>query len=186
MDENILRLAKADVIGSLGSLARLNEGMNQLAERLGKQLREGKDKTGKELDIDPIEAMRILRGFTGAVKSMTEAAQVLVSIDRVKQNLPTSIIGVDVSNVTLEDAIDEIRRAEETIVRAQNIGLIPKLPAAPARGAAARNIDPAMRPPRNQYTRTRVTPPASAQGVVHDAEYEDDEGPEDLPREVSH
>lgn len=125
LNEGVLKLARSDVLSALGGLARLSSGINKLAERVNKLLEEGKDAMGNVMHIDPSEALRIMQRYAVATKGMVEAANVLIGIERTKVGLPTSIVGIDVANVSLEEALEQHALAGEMIESAKRLGMLP-------------------------------------------------------------
>lgn len=124
IDENTLRLARNNVMVGLGHLARLNEGIAKLAERVGAQLARGVDAKGDPVDISPLVTLRIIGGYTKAVHSMVSAVDVLVGVTRVRSNMigPAQAI-IDVAGATLEDAERELMLAQEAVSNARKMGL---------------------------------------------------------------
>ena len=123
-DENIMRLARNDVMRGLGSAAKLVDGMDKLAERVGEQLRRGVDSKGQPLDVSPLESLQILQRFSQSVRSLADAASSLVAIERVRAGLPSQVIGhVDLTEITVEDAERELRILSDSVQRAKRLGL---------------------------------------------------------------
>lgn len=125
LNEGVLKLSRSDVLHALGGLARLGSGINELAMRVNKMLAEGVDASGKPLDIDPESALRIIQRYAQATRGLVEAANVLVGIDRTKAGLPTSIVGIDVAHVSLEEAVAQHELAGAMIEDAKRLGMLP-------------------------------------------------------------
>lgn len=123
-DENIMRLARNDVMRGLGNAAKLVDGMDKLAERVGDQLKRGVDNKGNPLEIAPLAALQILQRYSQSVRSLADAASSLVAIERVRAGLPSQVIGhVDLTEITVEDAERELRILQDSVARAKRLGL---------------------------------------------------------------
>lgn len=152
LNDGVLRLARSDVLSALGGLARMSNGINKLAERVNTILETGTDRLGNAIDISPAEALRILQRYATATRGLVEAANILVGIDQTRAGLPTSIVGIDVANVSLEEAIEQHRLAGEMIDAAKKLGMLPSgIDIAPP---ARRVVLPGNAPPRGP-----VSPP---------------------------
>lgn len=125
LNEGVLKLARSDTLAALGGLARLTQGVNKLAERVNLMLETGADAQGNRLEISPKEALGIIHRYAQATKGLVEAAQVLLGIDRVKAGLPETIVGIDVANVSLEDAVEQHALAATLIEDAKRLGILP-------------------------------------------------------------
>ncbi len=125
LNEGVLKLARSDVLSALGGLARLSQGINELATRVNKMLAEGVDAQGNPLNIAPEAALRILQRYASATKGLVEASSVLLGIDQLRQGLPTSIVGIDVANVSLEEAVAHHALAGAMIEDAKRLGILP-------------------------------------------------------------
>lgn len=124
IDQAVLRLARNDVLGGLRSLGQMREGIEKLCIRVGKELERGTDAAGNPIPVDPIRTMKIVASFAHASKQLVEAANVLHGIDRLDKKLPTAILGLEVSNITLEDAEREIELAGVALRKAKEMGLV--------------------------------------------------------------
>ncbi len=125
VDEAILRVGRSNVLGALGGLSRVTRGIDMLAKRIGDQLEKGVDATGKAIpDLTLTELMKVMTQFSQSTRSLTEAARIVVEIDRLRHNLPTTIVGIDVAAVTVGDAAREVELASENLKRARALGFV--------------------------------------------------------------
>lgn len=124
-DENILRLARNDVMKGLGTLANMTSGLDVLAKRVNEQLVRGTDSQGQPLEMPSLgETLRVLVRFSQATRALTEAANALVAIERIKANLPTAIIALEQHGpISIEDAEREVELAGTALGRAKALGL---------------------------------------------------------------
>ncbi len=102
LDEGILRTARGTVLRGLAALSRVSVGADKLAERVGEELARGTDSQGKPLNISARDALRIIKDFSAATKGLLSAFQDLKNIDRLSNNQPTAILGVQMEGLTLE------------------------------------------------------------------------------------
>ena len=124
VNEATIRAARSVVLHGYTGLARVTEGINKLAERVGGQLARGTDHLGNPIVIDAMEALKILQRYAQSVNTLTNALDTLTAMERVKQNLPTAILGIDIQNITLEDAERELETAKDAVSRAKDLGLV--------------------------------------------------------------
>jgi len=123
-DENILRLARNDVMKGLGTLANMTTGLDALAKRVNEQLVRGTDSKGNPIDVPLGETLRVLVRFSQATRALTEAANALVAIERIKANMPTAIIALEHQGpISLEDAAREVELVGTALQRARHLGL---------------------------------------------------------------
>lgn len=122
-DETILRLARNDVMKGLASLGRLTDGLDALARRVNEQLKRGTDDKGNALDIPIGTVLTVMNKYAGGVARLADAAAALVAIERVKANLPTAIVALDISTISVEDAEREVALAQTAVARARHLGL---------------------------------------------------------------
>lgn len=124
-DENILRLARNTTLHGIGALAKLAKGVGKLSERIGDALETGVDAQGKALDIKPMEALHIIRSFGSSLNRFTDAAQALVAVDRLREGLPTSLVGVTVTHEVTEEQLEEsLGDAARALARARKLKLL--------------------------------------------------------------
>lgn len=124
VDEAITRLARNDVMGGLRALAQVREGIEILCKRIGEELARGVDAQGKPIPVDPIRALKLVAGFSHSTKQLVDAAATLANLERVKQNLPTAILGLEVTNMSLEDVEREVELAQVALGQAKQMGLV--------------------------------------------------------------
>jgi hypothetical protein len=123
-----LRLARSDIVSGLGALAQLTSGITKLAERVNETLKTGKDANGKPFIVSVPDTLTIIQKYASAVGQLVNDVNTVTGIDRVKANLPTSIVGIDVSGVTLADAENQIALAQDILIRAKQLGLASRAP----------------------------------------------------------
>jgi len=133
IEENILRVARNDVLGGLVGFAKIVSGIGKLAERVNHMLEAGivyrKDpKTGltieMPLELDPAEAIKVMGRFSLSARALVSAADTVLTMQRLRGGLPTSIIGVELASATIEDAEKEVALAQHALSRARELGLI--------------------------------------------------------------
>lgn len=124
IDEQTMKLARVATHRGLAQLVGIGDGIAMLARRLNEQLSRGTDANGQPLNIDASEALKVMSSYARSTKALVDATNTLVSIERVKEGLPTAIVGIDVAHVTLEEAEAELERATESIQKARELGLI--------------------------------------------------------------
>lgn len=122
-EEQALAVARADIIHGLASLNQLTRGVTRLAREVGAQLEQGVDAKGQPLKVDILKCLAILRGYTTSVKGLTDAAKTMVDLGRVQRDLPTQIVGMELTSMTLEDAQREVDFASKALERAKALGL---------------------------------------------------------------
>lgn len=124
VDEASLRALRKDTLAGLVACASLTEGVSMLAKRVNEQLKAGVDKNGNPLDIDATKTLRILRDYALTVGRLGAIVETVHGMERVKQGLPTAIMGIDVAHVTLEDAEREVEFAQKALTRAKELGIV--------------------------------------------------------------
>jgi hypothetical protein len=136
LEEGILRLARGGVHGGFDALAKLQPGIDALAKRLAVQLAAGVDALGAPIHLDPNAALRVIRQYVVSTRELVNASHVLSQVLRLKDNLPTAIVGVDVSHVTLETAVAQFESTAGMLAEARKLGILP------ARGSGAAESAP--------------------------------------------
>lgn len=135
-EENVLRLARSNVLQGMGSLARMAKGVDGMATRVGALMERGVDAKGNAVEVPPLEALRIIQRFSSSLAQFTTVAESLIAIERLRAGLPTDTLGVTVEhNVTIGDAEQMLADASNAIQRAKKNGLI-ALPGGKAGGDA--------------------------------------------------
>lgn len=124
IDEMAVRALRKDTLAGLVACAAITDGIQKLAVRIGNQLATGVDAQGKPLNIDVSKALRTMRDYSLTVGRLGAIVETIQAMERVKNNLPTAIVGIDVSHVTLEDAEREVEFAQGALQRARELGLI--------------------------------------------------------------
>lgn len=124
IDAASLRTLRKGTLAGLVSCAALTDGITLLAKRVGTQLAAGVDAKGKPLDIDVNQTIRVMRDYSLTVGRLAQVVDVISSMERLKKNLPTAIMGIDIAHVTLEDAEREVAFAQEALGRARDLGLV--------------------------------------------------------------
>jgi len=134
IEENILRAARNDVLGGLVGFAKLVQGINKLAERVNRSLETGVTLRPDPalpgsfievpLDLDPLDAMKMMGRFSLSARALVSAAETVLAMQRLRSNLPTAIVGVEIATATIEEAERELALAEHSVKRAKELGLI--------------------------------------------------------------
>jgi len=105
IDESTLRMARSNALGALGALAHLVPGITELAKRISRQLVAGVNAQGQPVEVDPLKALRTIKAFSESTKDLVAAAKTLAEIERVKEGLPSTVIGVFPGQGTGQSAI---------------------------------------------------------------------------------
>lgn len=124
IDEVSLRALRKGTLSGLVACAAMSDGLQKLAVRIGNQLATGTDAQGNPLNIDVSKALRTMRDYSLTVGRLGQIVDTVAAMERVKNNLPTAIVGIDVSHVTLEDAEREVEFAQGALKRAKELGLV--------------------------------------------------------------
>jgi hypothetical protein len=124
VDEASLRTLRKDALAGLVACAALTDGIGKLAKRIGDQLSTGVDKNGKPLDIEVGSTLKILRDYSLTVGRLGHIVDTIASMQRVKEGLPTAVMGINVAHITLEDAEREVEFAKGALERARELGLV--------------------------------------------------------------
>jgi hypothetical protein len=122
-EEHALGVARADVLHGLAAINQLTRGVGKLAKEVNAQLEAGVDSEGRPLRIDVGKCLGVIRSYTTSVKGLTQAAETLVQLGRLQRQLPTTIVGLDVASVTIEQAEREVAFANRALERAKLLGL---------------------------------------------------------------
>lgn len=123
MDDQMQRAAKTAALRGLASLLSISDGVSKLAKRVGEELGRGTDAQGNALKLPPEEAMRILNRYAQSTKQLVDATEALLTMDRLKEGLPTEIMGISVEGVSIEDAEREVAQAARALEKARKLGL---------------------------------------------------------------
>jgi hypothetical protein len=107
----------------LAAVGRLTRGINKLTEDVSSTLERGVDARGNPLKLDVGKCLNLIRSYTSSVRGLTQATETLVNLGRVQRDLPTTIVGLEVQSITLEDAQREVNFAERALQRAKALGL---------------------------------------------------------------
>ena len=133
VEENILRVARNDVLGGLVTFAKLVGGIGKLAERVNALLERGSQlkanpKTGAmeevPLDLDVLDAVKVMGRFSLSARALVSAADTVLTMQRLRGGLPTSIVGIELASVSVEDAEREVALAQHALERAKELGLV--------------------------------------------------------------
>jgi len=122
-EEQALGASRATIVMGLSSLAQLTQGINKLAKEVNEQLLAGVDQAGKPLKMDVGKCLNLIRSYTVSVKGLTQATEALVQLGRLQRELPTTIMGLDIASMSLEDARREVEFANRALHRAEGLGL---------------------------------------------------------------
>ncbi len=124
IDQAALRTLRKDTLAGLVACSALTDGITLLAKRVGAQLASGTDALGKPLHIDVGSTIKVMRDYSLTVGRLAAVVDVIASMKRVEQGLPTAIMGIDIAHVTLEDAEREVSFAQDALKRARELGLV--------------------------------------------------------------
>lgn len=124
VQDDILRIARRNVLNGLVSLARLTEGIDALTTKINRIFVKNGGDENSELPVTLPEAFLILNRWQSTARGLIQAADTLVQIERLRADLPTAIVGVEIQNVTIADAEREHALASTAIERAKKLGLL--------------------------------------------------------------
>lgn len=107
----------------MGSILRMGAGVNKLAERLNKELEAAA--AGNQVNLT--QMFTLLRRYASTVKDTNQAIRETMEMERLHLGEPTSIIGIqsDVDDMTMNECIEEINRAQKAVERAVEMGVVP-------------------------------------------------------------
>jgi hypothetical protein len=122
MEESALRLGRNNLLAGMGLLAQMVPGLKAQAKRLNDQLERGTDANGVPLPVDPEKILRTIGKWATASRDMTLVGKQLIELHRLQDGLPTAIVGLAPTDMTLEDAADLLGQAQEALERGRRQG----------------------------------------------------------------
>lgn len=123
---NIMKLARSNVLGSAMALAHPNASMRRVCEAMAASI----DKLATDIKVDPgsvkpERVMALANAYARAVKAVTEASRLIVVAERVRRGEEVQgDLGLSVSKMTTEAALEVIELANEAAARAKRNGLV--------------------------------------------------------------
>ncbi len=114
-EQQVLKVARADVLGALVIAAELAPAMRILARVIVKACELGPD--GALPGMKPVEAMHLMSRHATLVQKAVGAAECIVQLSRLDRGQPGAIIGLQGAAPTLsyEEALAELEEAEEVL-----------------------------------------------------------------------
>ena len=111
----MVRLSRANTLGLLGSLAKLQPAVSHLADQIRAAILSG--------SVDPSDAAPLLKTVSSVVRDAITASQIVVELERLHVGNPTAIIGVQSMEMSADEAVREIEDAKAALDRARALGL---------------------------------------------------------------
>jgi len=115
----MVKLTRANTIALMSAASRLISAGIDKAREL-----ETKLKTGAAV-LTPSETMRFMASLSSVTRNAAECAKMALEMERLLMGEPTAVIGIDASNMSLEDAARTIEIANRALERARSRGLVP-------------------------------------------------------------
>jgi hypothetical protein len=116
-EEQVLRVARKDVLGVLVVCAELQPAMRKLGQKVATMVDQDK--------VTPKEAMVLLTRYSQVIQRATLAGDQVIKLSRLDRGEPTAIEQRIEAEYTPEEAADEIARAHAALERAKKRGLVP-------------------------------------------------------------
>jgi cell envelope opacity-associated protein A len=111
----LVKAARVNVIVLLNATARIGPAYQTLAEKLRVQIEQG--------DMDPTVASSLLRNLAAASAQMVKAGQTAMQIQRLYRGEPTDILGMAPVEMSLDDALAELKAGQADMERFNRKGL---------------------------------------------------------------
>lgn len=106
-EQQLLKVARHDVMTALASCAKLSNAVQLLADHISTKLQQGL----AHLPAD--KALRLLRDYVRVTKDAVLAADAVVKLSRLERGQATQVHGFADEELSLEDALHELDRADE-------------------------------------------------------------------------
>jgi AcrR family transcriptional regulator len=111
----LVKAARVNVIVLLNATARIGPAYQTLAEKLRAQIEQG--------DMDPTVASGLLRNLAAASAQMVKAGQTAMQIQRLYRGEPTDILGIAPVEMSLDEALAELKAGQADMERFNRKGL---------------------------------------------------------------
>lgn len=118
---SMVKLARANVVALMSATSRLLSAGIDKAKALEKDIRTG------TVELTPKEVQKFLGSLGYLVSKSTESAKLAIEMERLLLGEPTEVLGLEVRNMTLDDAARTIELANRALARARKRGLVPDL-----------------------------------------------------------
>lgn len=118
-ESRMVALSRANTIALMSSTSRLLSAAIDKAKQLELQIKMG------EVNFTPKETQRFIGSLGYLVSKATESAKLTIEMERLLLGEPTEIIGMDIRNMSLDDAARTIELANRALARARKKGLVP-------------------------------------------------------------
>jgi hypothetical protein len=124
-EQQMLKLARADVLSGLALAAELTPAMRQLTRVVQAACAPQPD--GSPPDIAPAAAMTLLTRHAGLMSRAVAATEAVVELSRLDRGDPTAIFAVQptVRELTYEEAIEELEAGVEMLADLKARGALP-------------------------------------------------------------
>jgi hypothetical protein len=121
-EANMIRLARGDATQTLAAVARMLPGLNKWAKHAATILN----------DTNPnsvADAVKLMGDVSKVVERTANAANTIMAMERRLLGQPESIVGVQMDDITMEEAMVHVSAMDRTMARARALGLMPELTA---------------------------------------------------------
>lgn len=114
----MVKLSRANTIVMMATANRHLRVANKLAKELEEQVEKG------EVELTPQQVIKLAGSCAFLTKTAAEAARINLEMERILLGEPTEIIGIDVNNMSVEEAARRIEVANRALERARKRGLL--------------------------------------------------------------
>lgn len=117
-EANMVRLARGDVSQTLAAIARMLPGLQKWAKSAAKHLE----------DTDPknvTDALKIIESVSRVIERTAGAADRVMAMERRLLGQAETIVGVQMPDLSMEEAMVHLSATSRTIARAKRLGLVP-------------------------------------------------------------
>jgi len=118
---SMVKLARANVVALMSATSRLLSAGIDKAKALEKDIRTG------TVELTPKEVQKFLGSLGYLVSKSTESAKLAIEMERLLLGEPPEVLGLEVRNMTRDDAARTIELANRALARARKRGLVPDL-----------------------------------------------------------
>lgn len=118
-EAQMVRLARGDIAQTLAAVARMLPGMNKWAKHAAEQLEAGGPKNATD-------ALKLMEQVSRIVERTVGAADKIMAMERRLLGQAETIIGVQMPELSMDEALAHLAASDRTLQRAKNMGLIPQ------------------------------------------------------------
>lgn len=124
LDADTIRFARANTFNGLVAMAQMTDGVATLCKKLNAIMTEVDPGQPNKLPCSFGEAFLLLQRWQSTGRGLIASADMLLQIERLRANLPTTIVGFETKHATLEDAERELEQANHAMERARKLQLV--------------------------------------------------------------